>query len=229
MSMIAGLASSTKWILVSAIRNNSTVRGRGLGSSESRVRDHRPRRGPCLRGRPPHSSRGRRRARPAARSPRSTSVESRARSARRRRDLRRHRRGPRRRDHRGAGRGDPDGFNVRKVSDRTFLMHLGGKIEVDAARCRCKNRDDLSRAYTPGRRPGLPGDRREPRRRPAAHDQAQHRRRGHRRVGRARPRQHRPGRRAAGDGGQGGAVQAVRRRRRLAGLPGHPGHRRDRP
>jgi malate dehydrogenase (oxaloacetate-decarboxylating) len=40
-------------------------------------------------------------------------------------------------------------FNVRKVSDRTFLMHLGGKLEV-ASRVPLKNRDDLSRAYTPG-------------------------------------------------------------------------------
>lgn len=42
----------------------------------------------------------------------------------------------------------PD-FNVKKVSDRTFLMHLGGKLEV-ASRVPLKNRDDLSRAYTPG-------------------------------------------------------------------------------
>ena len=39
------------------------------------------------------------------------------------------------------------------------------------------------------------------------------------------PGRHRPGRRAAGDGGQGGAVQALRRRRRRAGLPGDPGRR----
>ena len=42
------------------------------------------------------------------------------------------------------------GVTVRKVSDRTFLIHLGGKIEVDAQGRRCKHRDDLSRAYTPG-------------------------------------------------------------------------------
>ncbi len=36
-----------------------------------------------------------------------------------------------------------------KVSDRTFLMHLGGKIEVNP-RVPLRNRDDLSRAYTPG-------------------------------------------------------------------------------
>ena len=38
---------------------------------------------------------------------------------------------------------------VRKVSDRTFLMHLGGKIEV-TPKIPLRNRDDLSRAYTPG-------------------------------------------------------------------------------
>jgi malate dehydrogenase (oxaloacetate-decarboxylating) len=41
------------------------------------------------------------------------------------------------------------GVKVRKVSDRTFLMHLGGKLEVNP-RVPLKNRDDLSRAYTPG-------------------------------------------------------------------------------
>src|SRR6476661_960072 len=41
------------------------------------------------------------------------------------------------------------GAVVRKVSDRTFLMHLGGKIEV-VPKVPLKHRDDLSRAYTPG-------------------------------------------------------------------------------
>ena len=40
-------------------------------------------------------------------------------------------------------------LTVRKVSDRTFLLHLGGKIEV-TAKVPLKTRDDLSRAYTPG-------------------------------------------------------------------------------
>jgi malate dehydrogenase (oxaloacetate-decarboxylating) len=38
---------------------------------------------------------------------------------------------------------------VRKVSDRTFLLHLGGKIEI-VSKVPLKTRDDLSRAYTPG-------------------------------------------------------------------------------
>jgi malate dehydrogenase (oxaloacetate-decarboxylating) len=42
-----------------------------------------------------------------------------------------------------------DGVHVHKVSDRTFLMHLGGKIEI-ASKVPLRNRDDLSRAYTPG-------------------------------------------------------------------------------
>ncbi|WP_025274106.1 NAD-dependent malic enzyme [Haloglycomyces albus] len=42
----------------------------------------------------------------------------------------------------------PD-FDVKKVSDRTFLTHLGGKIEVQS-KVPLKNRNDLSMAYTPG-------------------------------------------------------------------------------
>jgi malate dehydrogenase (oxaloacetate-decarboxylating) len=42
-----------------------------------------------------------------------------------------------------------EGVAVRKVSDRTFLMHLGGKIEV-TSKVPLRHRDDLSRAYTPG-------------------------------------------------------------------------------
>jgi malate dehydrogenase (oxaloacetate-decarboxylating) len=38
---------------------------------------------------------------------------------------------------------------VHKVSDRTFLIHLGGKIEV-TSKVPLKTRDDLSMAYTPG-------------------------------------------------------------------------------
>ena len=41
------------------------------------------------------------------------------------------------------------GMEVVNVSDRTFLMHLGGKIEV-ALKTPLKTRDDLSMAYTPG-------------------------------------------------------------------------------
>jgi malate dehydrogenase (oxaloacetate-decarboxylating) len=42
-----------------------------------------------------------------------------------------------------------DGVEVVNVSDRTFLMHLGGKIEI-ASKMQLKTRSDLSMAYTPG-------------------------------------------------------------------------------
>ncbi|GAA1347278.1 NAD-dependent malic enzyme [Arthrobacter roseus] len=42
-----------------------------------------------------------------------------------------------------------DGVNVRHVNDRTFLLHQGGKLEV-TPKVALRNRDDLSRAYTPG-------------------------------------------------------------------------------
>jgi malate dehydrogenase (oxaloacetate-decarboxylating) len=42
-----------------------------------------------------------------------------------------------------------DGVEVVHVSDRTFLAHLGGKIEI-TPRLSLKTRDDLSMAYTPG-------------------------------------------------------------------------------
>jgi malate dehydrogenase (oxaloacetate-decarboxylating) len=41
------------------------------------------------------------------------------------------------------------GFHVRNLSDRTFLTHLGGKIEVQP-KSPIRHRDDLSRVYTPG-------------------------------------------------------------------------------
>ena len=42
-----------------------------------------------------------------------------------------------------------DGVTVHKSSDRTFLLHLGGKLE-STPKVPLRNRDDLSRAYTPG-------------------------------------------------------------------------------
>jgi len=44
---------------------------------------------------------------------------------------------------------DVEGVAIRKVSDRTFLLHLGGKIEV-RSKVPLRTRDDLSMAYTPG-------------------------------------------------------------------------------
>jgi len=45
--------------------------------------------------------------------------------------------------------GGVDGVEVHRVSDRTFLLHLGGKLEVRST-VALRNRDDLSMAYTPG-------------------------------------------------------------------------------
>ena len=42
-----------------------------------------------------------------------------------------------------------DGVKVHRVSDRTFLLHLGGKLEVNPT-VPLKTRDDMSMAYTPG-------------------------------------------------------------------------------
>ncbi len=41
------------------------------------------------------------------------------------------------------------GVEVQSVSDDTFLMHLGGKLEI-RSKVKLKTRADLSMAYTPG-------------------------------------------------------------------------------
>ncbi len=48
-----------------------------------------------------------------------------------------------------AGLHQVDGVSVHKVSDRTFLLHLGGKLETHS-KVPLRTRDDLSMAYTPG-------------------------------------------------------------------------------
>lgn len=45
--------------------------------------------------------------------------------------------------------GEIEGVEVVNVSDRTFLLHLGGKIEVES-KTPLNTRDQLSMAYTPG-------------------------------------------------------------------------------
>ena len=42
-----------------------------------------------------------------------------------------------------------EGVEIHKVSDRTFLAHLGGKLKVES-KVPIRNRDDLSMVYTPG-------------------------------------------------------------------------------
>ena len=48
-----------------------------------------------------------------------------------------------------AALGKIDELEIVHISDRVFLMHLGGKLEI-ASRVPVKTRDDLSMAYTPG-------------------------------------------------------------------------------
>jgi malate dehydrogenase (oxaloacetate-decarboxylating) len=48
-----------------------------------------------------------------------------------------------------AALGAIEGVSLHKVSDRTFLMHLGGKIEM-RSKVPLRTRDELSMAYTPG-------------------------------------------------------------------------------
>ena len=48
-----------------------------------------------------------------------------------------------------AAMNDLDEVDVLHVSDRTFLIHLGGKIEIQS-KVPLNTRDDLSMAYTPG-------------------------------------------------------------------------------
>lgn len=45
--------------------------------------------------------------------------------------------------------GEVDGIQLLHMSDRTFLLHLGGKISV-TSKIPLKTRDELSMAYTPG-------------------------------------------------------------------------------
>ena len=113
-----------------------------------------------------------------------------------------------------------EGIEVERVSDRTFLMHLGGKIEM-RSKVPVKTRDDLSMAYTPGVARICQAIADDPRVGLEPDDQAEHRRRRLRRDRRSRPRRHRAGSRDARDGGKGAAVQGVRRRRRVADLPRH--------
>ena len=42
-----------------------------------------------------------------------------------------------------------EGVELRTIADQTFLDHIGGKIQVNS-RVPLRNRDDLSRIYTPG-------------------------------------------------------------------------------
>lgn len=45
--------------------------------------------------------------------------------------------------------GEVEGVRIGRVSDRTFLAHLGGKIQIEP-KMQIRHRDDLSLVYTPG-------------------------------------------------------------------------------
>ena len=120
-----------------------------------------------------------------------------------------------------------EGARVLDTTDRTFMLHIGGKIEI-RNKSPLKTRDDLSMAYTPG----------VARVCEAIHDdpdkafQYTIKRNtvavvsdGTAVLG---PGRHRAAGGDAGDGGQGDAVQGVRRRRRVPDLPRHQGSGRDR-
>ena len=82
------------------------------------------------------------------------------------------------------------GVTVHKVSDRTFLLHLGGKIEV-TSKVPLRTRDDLSMAYTPGVGRVSPALAEHPEDVPRLTVKGNARGRGHRRLGRAGAGQHR--------------------------------------
>ena len=83
-----------------------------------------------------------------------------------------------------------DGVEVEHVSDRTFLLHLGGKIEMES-KVPVKTRDDLSMAYTPGVARVCRAIAEDPETRLEPDDQAQHGGGRHRRQRGARARRHR--------------------------------------
>ncbi len=78
------------------------------------------------------------------------------------------------------------GVKVINVSDRVFLLHLGGKIAIQN-KVPLVTRDALSMAYTPGRGACLRGHCRPTPQGLAAYHQGQLRRRGQRRHRRAGP------------------------------------------
>ena len=99
--------------------------------------------------------------------------------------------------------GSTRGARVLDYVDRTMQMHRGGKIEQHN-KYPLKTRDDLSMAYTPGRRPASAWTSTHDRSKGLrVHDQEEHGRGRLRRQRRARARQHRPRGGDAGDGGQG--------------------------
>ena len=115
-----------------------------------------------------------------------------------------------------------EGVEVVHVTDRTFQLHLGGKIEV-RPKLPVKTRDDLSMVYTPGVARVCEAIRVEPRCSVLAHDSSQHRGRHHGRLRRFGDGQYRSQGGAASDGRQGASVQGIRRCGRLSDLSRYTG------
>jgi malate dehydrogenase (oxaloacetate-decarboxylating) len=114
-----------------------------------------------------------------------------------------------------------DGVEVVKVSDRTFVFHLGGTIEI-TRRLPLKTRDDLSMAYTPGVARISRAIADEPERAWNLTIKRNTVARRHRRHGGTRPRGHRAARRAPRDcdrRARGAAERIARRREASAGRP----------
>ncbi len=107
------------------------------------------------------------------------------------------------------------GVRVANISDRTFLMHLGGKIEV-RSKVPIRTRDDLSMAYTPGRGASVHGHQGGSLARLHADHQAQCGGGGDRRDRGPGPGRYRAGSGHAGHGGQGHALQGAGRGGRLS-------------
>ena len=84
-----------------------------------------------------------------------------------------------------------DGIEILEWEDRTFKMHEGGKIEVQAL-CSVGDRDDLSMAYTPGVARVCKAIEADPDAGPRADHQEEHGGDRLRRHRRARPGRHRP-------------------------------------
>ena len=120
-----------------------------------------------------------------------------------------------------------DGVTVVDTTDRTFLLHIGGKIEQH-------NKSPLKTARRPldglhaGRRARLHRPSTTTPTRPSSTRSSATRWRSSATAPRCSGSATSARGGDAGDGGQGDALQGVRRRRRVPDLPGHEGPRRDR-
>ena len=118
---------------------------------------------------------------------------------------------------------------ARALGLRPHLPPAPGRQDLTpAARCRCKTRNTLSMAYTPGVARVCQAIAEDQNKVYAFTSKANSVAVVTRRLGHPGAGQPRPGGGHAGHGRQDHALQGVRRHRRLAALPGHAGRRRDR-